>query len=85
MDAASERRHLGEAGLVQIEVASRLGDWLVVGLAQGFLESSRECVTAVLLRVDGLLEDRLAASGFLGKDPLSIAQLGLVPSFRLVM
>ncbi len=61
----------------------RFGDGLLARLAQGFLEPLRKRIAAVLLRVDRLLENRLAARRLVGEDPGRIAQLGLVATLGL--
>src|SRR6185436_7454067 len=70
---------------VQVEIASRFGDRLLVRLAERFLEAARQCVAAGLLVCDRLLEDRLAARRLLGEDALRFAQLRLVGALRLVV
>ena len=58
---------------IEIEVPRRLGNWFVLRLAERFLEALRQRVAAVLLRGEGLLEERLAAGGLVRED------LGLPP------
>jgi hypothetical protein len=56
-----------------------------VCLTERLFEAARERVAAVALGIDRLLEDRLAACGLFGEDPLRLTELGLRAALRLVM
>src|SRR5690606_11440087 len=62
---------------VQIEVPGRLRDGFLAGLLERFLEALRQVVVSRALGFERPLEDRFAARGFLGEQPLRLAQFGL--------
>lgn len=72
-------------GSVEIEIACGLRDRFLVRLAQSLFEAARQRVAAVLLRVNGLLKNRLPASRLFGEDALRVAQFRLVATFGFVM
>ena len=70
---------------VEVEIARRLRDRLLVRLAQRFLEALRQGVAAILLRRDRLLEQRLTARGLLRQDLLRRIELRTIAALGLFM
>src|SRR5204863_3952252 len=59
--------------------------WFLPRLPERLLEALRQRITARFLGVDRLLEDGLAARGFLGENVLGFAELGLVAAIRFLV
>ena len=71
--------------LLEIEISRRLRDRFLLRLLERLLEAPRQRVTLVLLRLNRLLEERLAPRGLGGEDPLRFVQLRLVRTLRLLV
>src|SRR6476646_3319238 len=70
---------------VEVKIPQRLGDGLLFRLAQRFLEPTCQRIAARLLRLDGLLEQRLAPACLLGENARRFGQLWLVTSLRFLV
>src|SRR5688572_20131335 len=78
-------RYRHEPTLIQIKVPVGLVDRLFLGLPERFLEPLRQRVPPRLLRLDRLLEQRLAPRLLLRQDAVRVVDLRLVGALRLDM